>query len=326
MKTLRTKVIQTTTVLLGAAFIVGCGGGGGGSLAQNAIDLIADYAQSNANPVPGNLDYHDAGITGVSNDNLDAVNAMVDKGVRSDYDTAAEIQSLVNLIGAKAVPDRNFGDGVHDFIYGVVTNATTGETWLNNNLGARYADANDANFDPQQQATSPTDFLAYGSLFQWGRRADGHELMNRTGPHVNSAQHGSTAIKSNHPGNALFIRTSADWRINPSSALWAGATAINSVCPVGYRLPWGPEISAERLSWGTPYNMGDAFASTLKWTYVGYRNNITSNVAGAGINAYYWIAHTNGNDSYYTSISSIGSTVTNTITRGWGFAVRCIKN
>ena len=45
-----------------------------------------------------------------------------------------------------------------------VTNPTTGKTWMDKNLGAN------------QVATSIADSASYGSLFQWGRLADGHEL------------------------------------------------------------------------------------------------------------------------------------------------------
>ena len=44
-----------------------------------------------------------------------------------------------------------------------VTNPITGRTWMDRNLGATRA------------ATSPTDEEAYGSFFQWGRFADGHQ-------------------------------------------------------------------------------------------------------------------------------------------------------
>jgi hypothetical protein len=44
-----------------------------------------------------------------------------------------------------------------------VTNPTTGKTWMDRNLGAT------------QVATSSTDAAAYGDLYQWGRRADGHQ-------------------------------------------------------------------------------------------------------------------------------------------------------
>ncbi len=325
MKTLRTKVIQATAVLLGSTFIAGCGGGGGSNVTQGAINLIADYAQSNANPVPTTQDYSDAGVTGVSADNLAAANAMVDKGVGADYDTATEIQALIDLIGAKAVPDRNFGDGEHDFIYGVVTNATTGKTWLNNNLGARYADSDDGNFDPKQQATSPTDFLAYGSLFQWGRKADGHELIIRGG--MSMPKYSSTSIKSNVPTNNLFITSTSnpfDWRINQNTSLWLGSSAINNVCPVGYRVPNLGEFNAEAASW-TSLNTLGAFGSNEAWTANGLRNYNNASLAWGSATGYYWTSNVSGTWSTFGYFSS-ASAGSNSSSRAYGMAVRCIKN
>ena len=62
-----------------------------------------------------------------------------------------------------AIPDREFGDGAHDFLYLPVV-AEDGNTWLNNNLGADYSNVNHASFDPTQQATAFDDHLAYGSF------------------------------------------------------------------------------------------------------------------------------------------------------------------
>jgi len=323
MKTLRAKVFQTTAVLLGATFIAGCGGGGG-SATQGAIDLIADYAQSHANPIPTVLDYHDAGITGVSTDNLAAMNAMVDKGVRADYDTATEIQALSTLIGPKAVPDRNFGDGKHDFIYGVVTNATTGKTWLNNNLGARYADANDGNFDPKQQATSPTDFLAYGSLFQWGRKADGHELILRGG--VSTPRYGSTFVRSNAPAHHFFIKSIAnpsDWRINQNALLWTGPSAVNNVCPAGYRIPNLGEFTAEAASWASLNAIG-AFGSNEAWTTAGYRSYNSASLSTSSLGCY-WTSNTSSIFAKYGQIRPASAGPFNSY-RAYGMTVRCIKN
>jgi hypothetical protein len=50
-----------------------------------------------------------------------------------------------------------------------VTNPTTGKTWMDRNLGA------------SQVANSSTDAASYGDLYQWGRRADGHQCNLRMG-------------------------------------------------------------------------------------------------------------------------------------------------
>lgn len=48
--------------------------------------------------------------------------------------------------------------------------SATGRTWEDRNLGADHV------------ASSVTDYTAYGSLFQWGRAADGHEVVEWLGP------------------------------------------------------------------------------------------------------------------------------------------------
>lgn len=97
------------------------------------------------------------------------------------------------------IPDLNFnnsqdalsgmysGQFMHRFIY-VPAYGLDGKVWLSNNLGAAYANLDDyLSFNPGKQAESPTDYKAYGSLFQWGRVSApdnhgllGHELVNWT--------------------------------------------------------------------------------------------------------------------------------------------------
>ncbi len=66
-----------------------------------------------------------------------------------------------------------------------VTSTTTGKTWMDRNLGA------------SQAATSSTDVLSYGDLYQWGRFADGHQC--RTSGTI------STLSSCNAPEHDKFI-------------------------------------------------------------------------------------------------------------------------
>lgn len=108
------------------------------------------------------------------------------------------------------IPDRKFGEMTsitannvtylppayrHQFIYLPIM-GPDGRMWLNNNLGAYYSDINSPYFNPMHQAgaldandtplANPTadqiknDFRAAGSLFDFGRYADGLELVDRT--------------------------------------------------------------------------------------------------------------------------------------------------
>jgi hypothetical protein len=137
-----------------------------------------------------------------------------------------------------------------------VTNPTTGKIWMDRNLGAT------------QVATSSTDQNAYGDLYQWGRRADGHQC--RTSPTT------ATLSSIDQPAHGNFITINSgnyDWRSPQNANLWQGVNGVNNPCPSGYRIPTETEINAERLSW-SQNNSAGAFASPLKWTLAGYRSSI----------------------------------------------------
>ena len=183
--------------------------------------------------------------------------------------------------------DRNFnvktnGKYEHRFIYMPVTNTITGRTWLNNNLGAEYADANNpnGNFNPMQQATSATDYRAYGSQFQWGRKADGHELISWTGVKTGAGKYGDTTTRADNPSNSLFIWKQNNWRVHPDETLWASESSPNNVCPAGYRLPLTPngatdsdnEFYEETNSWDSQDAAG-SLSSKLKLSMAGFRYN-----------------------------------------------------
>lgn len=79
------------------------------------------------------------------------------------------------------IPDKNFNKEVagqyrHRFLY-VPIKGPDGKLWLNNNLGADYSNINSPHFNPGKQAENLGDYKAYGSLFQFGRDGDGHELV-----------------------------------------------------------------------------------------------------------------------------------------------------
>src|ERR1035437_8429 len=91
--------------------------------------------------------------------------------------------------------------------------AEDGKIWLDRNLGAT------------QVATAFNDYQAYGSLFQWGRTADGHQLITHTSATAATPVNGNTSTlsSSDTPGNALFIKVSLtpfDWRSPQNNNLW----------------------------------------------------------------------------------------------------------
>ncbi|MDY3351740.1 hypothetical protein PG357_07045 [Riemerella anatipestifer] len=148
--------------------------------------------------------------------------------------TTLKVQALTGI------PDRCFdkttlecvgyGENVkeHNFVYLPIT-GPDGRIWLNNNLGADYAKVGSPWFDPTRQAraldytnttsamplSSPTaeqikkDWRAYGSLFQWQRNPDGHELINWTNTTSGTPKYNTTTTTLSSswttPGHNNFI-------------------------------------------------------------------------------------------------------------------------
>jgi len=61
-----------------------------------ALAKITAYADNGSNPAPSAKDYQDAGVTGVTQDNLTAVNAKVDAANKTDADTVRGVQNLAD--------------------------------------------------------------------------------------------------------------------------------------------------------------------------------------------------------------------------------------
>lgn len=197
--------------------------------------------------------------------------------------------------------------------YGTVT-STTGECWLDRNLGATRV------------ATASTDFLAYGDLFQWGRGDDGHQTITWTS---SSSWNGNSSIttlsNTDQPGHKNFIRNNAtpfDWRSPKNDNLWQGGNGINNPCPSGWRLPTLTELNAEILTW-TNYNSAGAFSSPLKLTEAKSRSNSSGAILLTPIGNY-WSSTVNAGGAESMSITSAGYAIRRN-NRALGYSVRCIK-
>ena len=188
-----------------------------------------------------------------------------------------------------------------------VTNPTTGKIWMDRNLGA------------SQVATSSTDVNSYGDLYQWGRRADGHQC--RTSPTT------ATISSIDQPAHGNFITIISgnyDWRSPQNVNLWQGVNGVNNPCPSGYRIPTDSEHEAERLSWGQNTSSG-AFASPLKLPVAGFRDYSSGSLFYFGTYGYYWGSTVSGTYSRSLNIGS-SSALMYDFSRADGFSVRCLKD
>jgi hypothetical protein len=158
--------------------------------------------------------------------------------------------------------------------YGILNSPTTGRKWLDRNLGAGKI------------ASSLTDYEAYGDLFQWGRLADGHQIIVRNGPTDADASglNGTASFNpveyssSDVPGHSKFIPNQAypaDWRNPGNDLLWQGVNGINNPCPLGWRIPTSDDWTAEGLT-----TLTKAF-DNLKLTLGGWRGT-DATFSGAG--------------------------------------------
>ena len=190
-----------------------------------------------------------------------------------------------------------------------VYNPTTGETWMDRNLGA------------SRRATSSTDSEAFGDLYQWGRDTEGHESRS-SGEAIYKA---TTAVPNDgNPWDSLFIiewNSPYDWLITPDNTLWQGLAGTNNPCPSGFRIPTEAEWDAESLSWGG----GSAYDSPLKLTVGGYRDPEDLSYIHLPGEGFYWSSTVNGTDAFMLTFDDV-SAYTLVKNRAYGYSIRCIKD
>lgn len=220
-------------------------------------------------------------------------------------------------IGAATTITFNYNGS--NVTYAILTSPVTGRKWLDRNLGAANA------------PSGISDFANYGDLFQWGRGADGHQLVTRSSAADGTPVNGTTnpaewsLSPTDVPGHSLFILNSSpptDWRLDYNDKLWQGANGINNPCPAGWRIPTRAEWEAEKL---TSLSVG---FNNLKLTYTGYRFSGDGNVYAMLLWGYYHTstitANNPGQSDYFRMNTTTGEV--RTMGRAGGMACRCIRN
>jgi hypothetical protein len=238
--------------------------------------------------------------------------------------------SYFSLRDIAGIPDRMFGVAdnssnatTHLMLYKPVV-AEDGREWLNLNLGAAYANINHGSFNVNAQASSSTDFLAFGNYFEWGRKPDGHELTSWTCATCYSFTYGSTTTKSNNPSHSLYITGGSpyNWQVTFDPTLWDGVNATNNPCPFNYRLATTSEWNAWATAGGVT-TAATGSTSSLKLTTNGYlHSSVRVQLTGS---QFYWAGdaiNSGGIGNYWGA----GTANTNWTEKTAGVPVRCIKN
>jgi len=97
---------QILLVLLLSTLFNACGGTANSATPRGqAIDKIVAYSENNGNgAIPTLQDYIDAGISGVTEENLAEINEIVENLTRDEVDTTEEIQAIVNEANVNIAP------------------------------------------------------------------------------------------------------------------------------------------------------------------------------------------------------------------------------
>jgi len=318
-------------------------------LPENASDVAFQWSSSdefvarvNENGVVTPVGFGTATITAAATDGSDKT-----------------AQCTVSVNGSR---DRNYGaaGGNYNLIYKAVNIEVTDangnkviQTWLDRNLGA------------SAPASAINDFNAYGSMFQWSRNADGHELMSWTssgaGTLINPpAEVNARATDRADAGINAFIPTTGnptDWTTDvvTKAGLWGGTTGNrsafaepgsesdrNNPCPEGYRLPTVDEflqmvqaVSGIKIDYNKTVNIQGInkllFESALRLPCAGNVSNTNGKPTNTGTAGFYWTNMSGGMPSDAAPAAAVRlyfngtSVIVNPYQRSFGYAVRPIR-
>jgi hypothetical protein len=175
--------------------------------------------------------------------------------------------------------------------------------------------------------TGTQDALSYqsgannGTLYQWGRQTDGHEVR------TSATQAGPVSA----PVESKFITNStspSDWISPQNNSLWLDASkTANDPCPEGFRVPtkaqWANIASGNTRTWtGYGYTVG----ANLYLPAAGGRNGSVATLGAVGTYGGYWSSTVIGTNASVLLFSSGGVTPGYDLyPRGNGFSVRCIS-
>jgi len=309
---LNTGTLTSGIAASGVTFQLSYTGGNGASFNSQSVSstgvsgLTASLSSGTLANGSGNLLYN---ITGTP---LSSGTAIFTVSIGGQTCTISRLVGTPFTCGTSSV---QFTYNSQSVTYGTVV-GVNGRCWLNRNLGA------------SQAATSTSDYLAYGDLFQWGRNADGHQRMNWVNSSTGTPVSGITSVLSSNdqPGTNMFIATSSspnDWRSPQNASLWQGTQGINNPCPSGWRIPTQPELDAERAAWSSQ-NPAGAYASSLRLIMSGIR--ISDGTVIPPNSGMYWSSSTDGTAARFLYFDSSGNVSWYTDNRSRAHSVRCIKD
>lgn len=264
---------------------------------------------------------------------------------KSSADTGGSYSGKYQIRAISAIPDKHFGKddsgwGIkfHDLLY-LAIKGPDGKLWLNNNLGAEYANMNSPYFSPISQAGDfsdagpvlfPTaelikrDYHAYGSQYIPNADSDGYEIIYWQGSNIGFRKYLSSNKIPNNPD---------------------GYQKENDPCPIGWHIPTVEELknvhdiitgqttTLDELGSNETHTKALWQENSLRLPAAGYIDNISSNEAsiefsgsiGAYLTSSPGIGSVGPQFTYSMIFLKLGSYFT-TSTKMTSRSVRCIKD
>ena len=298
-----TNVSNIATNTSGVATNTSCIATNVSNIATNTSGVATNVTNiaTNTSGVATNVTNIATNTSGIAT-NVTNIATNVTKIATNTSGVATNVTNIATNTAAIATIGGAFTGGIwNGYTYQTVTSPTTGRVWLYRNLGANNV------------AGSSNDSNAYGFLYQFGRKDDGHQLRNSSTV--------STKLNSVYSPSDLFVINSSDWANNFNYKVWLEdweGLQLNSVAPKGFRLPTQTEFYNEIAGFSSSDTSG-AFASFLKLPINKSRSYINGSISTAA-EAYLWCS-----DRVAVQITSSNITYPGVVL-GTGCGVRLIKD
>jgi hypothetical protein len=240
--------------------------------------------------------------------------------------TAAQDAATKNYVDTKVTQGGNTVEAPAG--YNVIYKG--GMAWLDRNVGATVAPTS---WDDTTQAS-------LGSLFQWGRRADGHQFRDivkgnndadvkvtdgnggtKDCSTTNQPEHGNFILGTNAEGGYNWRTTAADCKVDAKRThFWSVPGSLNNgVCPTGWKVPSEQDFAQLDIE-----SAEDAFAK-IGLSAAGYRDISNGSIHHVGMYGHYWTSGVDGDRSRNLSFYSDSVFIRSNLRSG-GFSVRCVKH